>query len=356
MSLLQYAGRLFSVATLDTRFTVPSKPPLTRIDPARPSPGEVQPKTLGKTKTRRDEIASGASPPRWKSREFVYHGLVFLVVVPLMFKTVFDVSRRKHSMGIGTDIPLSLVTNNLPVASDPQYPKFAPLLSPSWIPGRMVDNSDDQYASFRENVPYLLMVIILHPFLRRLFDAVYTSMTDKLDSESKSTSNGGNSPFGSDYPRAERRLKQRASFDVAFSVLFIIALHGFSAPKILLILYLNYTIATRLQKDYVPTATWIFNIGILFANELGKGYHYSDIARILPWSAVSEAQVQQERSSNWGTVLDSYGGLIPRWEIPFNITVLRLISFNFDYYWSLNQTGSSAIEVCPMQRLCTIPP
>jgi len=49
---------------------------------------------------------------------------------------------------------------------------------------------------------------------------------------------------------------------------------------------------------------------------------------------------------NWGQVLDSYGGLIPRWEILFNITVLRLISFNLDYYWSFNFGSSSPLEVC----------
>lgn len=54
-----------------------------------------------------------------------------------------------------------------------------------------------------------------------------------------------------------------------------------------------------------------------------------------------------EKQSNWGTWLDSHGGLIPRWEILFNITVLRLISFNLDYYWSLDYNSASAIEVTP---------
>ena len=48
---------------------------------------------------------------------------------------------------------------------------------------------------------------------------------------------------------------------------------------------------------------------------------------------------------NWGAWLDSYGGIMPRWEVLFNITVLRLISFNMDYYFSLDRRSGSPIEV-----------
>jgi len=51
-----------------------------------------------------------------------------------------------------------------------------------------------------------------------------------------------------------------------------------------------------------------------------------------------------EPTSNFGHTLDSYGGLIPRWEVLFNFTILRLISFNLDYYWSLNTRTSSPLE------------
>lgn len=214
----------------------------------------------------------------------------------------------------------------------------------------MVDNSDPQYSNFRDNVPYLFIVMTLHLLLRRLFDTWYSSVDQASKSELKRTPNGGSSPLGSEYTRAERRLNQRVTFDVGFSILFLIALHGFSAPKVLVILYINYAIATRLKKDYVPAATWIFNIGILFANELGKGYPYSDItSTISPWSHSRNLQ-ERDPTINWGSVLDSYGGLIPRWEILFNVTVLRLISFNFDYYWSLSRTGGSPIEVCEISE------
>lgn len=186
----------------------------------------------------------------------------------------------------------------------------------------------------------------LHPLLRRLFDSVYNAAPTV---SSRTFPNGNDSLIdsASESTTADRRKNQRISFDLGFSVLFLLALHGFSALKVLLILYINYTLATQLKKEYVTVATWIFNIGILFANELGKGYSYSDIANLtLAWSASAEASIKEDMKGNWGTILDSYGGLIPRWEILFNVTVLRLISFNFDYVWSLKRGASSPVEVC----------
>ena len=208
-----------------------------------------------------------------------------------------------------------------------------------------MDNSDQQYATFRDNVPYLFAVMTLHPLLRRLFDSVYDATPTV---SSRPLSDGSVSPNGiaSESLVADGRMNQRISFDVGFSLLFLLALHGFSALKVLLILYINYTLAKRLRKEQVPVATWIFNIGILFANELGKGYPYGDIINIvLPSPPSEKVSFQQDPKSNWGTVLDSYGGLIPRWEILFNVTVLRLISFNFDYIWSFNRGASSPVEV-----------
>lgn len=48
---------------------------------------------------------------------------------------------------------------------------------------------------------------------------------------------------------------------------------------------------------------------------------------------------------SWAEWVDGYGGILSRWEILFNLTVLRLISFNLDYYWSLDRRGGDPIEV-----------
>lgn len=134
-----------------------------------------------------------------------------------------------------------------------------------------------------------------------------------------------------------QRRNTRLRFDLGSALVFISALYGFSALKILLIVYINYKIAS-LPRHIVPAGTWIFNVAILFANELTQGYPYTRIAGLLvPFS---------EQALKYGQFLDSYGGLMPRWEVLFKITILRLISFNMDYCWSLDRSRSnSPVEV-----------
>ena len=145
---------------------------------------------------------------------------------------------------------------------------------------------------------------------------------------------------------ADGRLEQRASFDLYFALVLLTGLHGLAALKILLILYANYNITTKLPKNYIPAATWIFNIGILFANELFNGYQFASIVELLIPGADSGSLGPASSALSWAKWLDGLGGLVPRWEILFNITVLRLISYNLDYYWSLDYPSSSPIEVC----------
>ncbi|KAH7124424.1 MBOAT, membrane-bound O-acyltransferase family-domain-containing protein [Dactylonectria macrodidyma] len=46
----------------------------------------------------------------------------------------------------------------------------------------------------------------------------------------------------------------------------------------------------------------------------------------------------------FGNWLDSFLGILVRWEILFNTTILHLISFNLDYYWSRDRSNSNALE------------
>ena len=184
-------------------------------------------------------------------------------------------------------------------------------------------------------------MLVTHPLLRRFFNSVYTVPGSVSEATSLQRQNGNGSPFSSQKNAAGGRLEQRIGFDLFFGLTFLIALHGVSAAKVLIILYINYNLATNLKREYVPAATWVFNVGILFANELSEGYRMARIAHaVLP-----------SNNNEWATSLDSYGGLVPRWEVMFNFTVLRLISFNFDYIWSLDQSGSSALEVSLQRSL-----
>lgn len=88
MSLFSFFKQVYSLDTLDTRFTTSSKTPtiVANEESARKSARDVSsPSTL----------PAGASPPRWHTKEFYFYAVVFIVVVPLMYKSVFDVSLSK---------------------------------------------------------------------------------------------------------------------------------------------------------------------------------------------------------------------------------------------------------------------
>ena len=192
----------------------------------------------------------------------------------------------------------------------------------------------------------MFLLLILHPVLRRLYDSLH-SHQDVSSSPSRSMPNAYKLP-STGLHQLDARLGRRVTFDVYFAMIFLIALHGISAVKVLLILYINFTLATQTPRAYVPVVTWVFNISILFANELCKGYPLRRLADVLAWSTSNESS-KKHPYVNWGSVLDSYGGLNPRWEILFNFTVLRLISFNFDFYWRFDQAGGNPLEVCPKE-------
>ncbi|KAJ9318604.1 hypothetical protein DTO271D3_1266 [Paecilomyces variotii] len=299
MKFLYWLRRLYSLDTLDTRFTASATTSLKAAPDTRTAEAST-----GDKNNRTSSLPNGASPPKWKTPEFFVYYLFFITLVPLMFKTVIDISQESY----------------------PTYSTYSDLLSPGWIPGRKVDNSDAQYSSFRDNIPYLLLLLILHPLLRRLYNSL--SPVD-----ARSVTQGAKPTIAA---AGDARLKQRITFDYYFALIFITALHGISAAKVLFILYLNYNIATKLPRKYIPAVTWVFNVGTLFANELCGGYPLANVAK-----AVSGDETALVRWAEW---LDGLGGLMPRWEILFNITVLRLISFNMDYYWSLDYPSSSPIE------------
>ncbi|OOQ85221.1 putative glycerol:H+ symporter (Gup1) [Penicillium brasilianum] len=300
-ALLSWLRRIYSLDTLDTRFTSTATTPGNAAADTRPPSAKD---------ARANAIAQGAPAPLWRTPEFFVYYLFFITLVPLMFKTVVDASKDTH----------------------PVYPTYSHLLSPGWIPGRLVDNSDAQYASFRDNLPYLLLLLVAHPVARRIYQLY-------------------NNPYGPEpkaaHPSAaaagDAQLEQRMRFDFGFGLIFVSALHGVSALKVLLILFINYKIGKSLPRSYVPAATWTFNICILFANELCGGYPFEVIATILSPGSGSPDE-KHTLLVEWAKALDSFGGIMPRWEVLFKVTVLRLISFNMDHHWSLQYPAGSAIE------------
>ena len=196
------------------------------------------------------------------------------------------------------------------------------------------DVSDAQYGSFRGNIPYLAVLLFLHPILRLVSELFKPVLNRKRPNQANGDSTYVSAADG------EARLEQRASFDFGFALIFLLALHGISAVKVIGILYINFLLATRLPRRFVPAATWIFNIATLFANELSEGYRLTKMAAYL-----APAEAGTTLLHDWAEWLDSYGGIMSRWEILFNITVLRLISFNLDHYWSFDRKAGDPIEV-----------
>ncbi|KAI0170652.1 MBOAT, membrane-bound O-acyltransferase family-domain-containing protein [Pestalotiopsis sp. NC0098] len=302
MGALSFFKSLYHLDTLDTRFTNSSSTPYKTVVESR---GDAT-----ASKERAARFSGTTSPSRWKTPEFILYYVLLSIIIPSMFWTAYNASKP----------------------SNPQYKRFEPYLAPGWIPGRKIDLSDAQYYTFRKNIPAMSALLLFHPLLRRLYNAVIHPVASNARSSRPTLE------------EAESRLKQRTSYDFGFAILFLLALHGVSAFKILIILYINYQVATNTPRKSIPAATWIFNIGILFANEMFTGYKLANMAMFVSRSVGGDLVAQKSALVSWAEWLDSYGGIMSRWQILFNITVLRLISFNMDYYWSLDRRSYSPVE------------
>ncbi|KAL5113227.1 glycerol transporter [Pleosporales sp. CAS-2024a] len=299
---LPFLRQLYSLDTLDTRFVVPATaPPKEALRDAELAPAGALPAQDAKDTSR--DGAGSVQPSRWTTPEFYVYYVSISASIFLMFKLVLDCSHD------------------------------------GWIPGRKVDNVDQQYAGFRQNMPALFVVVLLQPLLRKAYDRFWRA--DTYTKVQPTTTGNGLTMGLTPAAAADARLNQRVSYDVLFACVFLAALHGFSMFKIVAILYANYCIATKAPRPYVPAATWAFAVGTLFANEFTKGYSY---AAILSTFLPSNVSAKGETATNLGHTLDSYSGLMSRWEVLFKFTILRLVSFNLDYYWSLNLRSNNALE------------
>lgn len=86
MSPLHFLRSIYTLDTLDTRFTTSSSTSYKTVIDSRGEQGVKDAQT--------EKIASRASPPKWKTREFYFYYLVFIVCVPLMLWIPYTVSRR----------------------------------------------------------------------------------------------------------------------------------------------------------------------------------------------------------------------------------------------------------------------
>ncbi|KAF9223226.1 MBOAT-domain-containing protein [Gyrodon lividus] len=212
------------------------------------------------------------SPSRWRTPEFLFYYLVAAFVIPFMVWVPITLSSPTHV----------------------NYPFFRTRLSPGWLFGREVDNSDAQYRAFRNNIPALAFLALIYVALKSLYTQSAIRSTSAVPTEKT----------------------YLVPFTISFAILYLIGLHGTSTIKIFVILTTNYHIGKGFGGSRAgPFVTWIFNFLVLFSNERNEGYHFSSLHPSL-------------------AALDVFKGIYPRWHISFNITMLRLVSFNMDYYWA----------------------
>lgn len=253
-------------------------------------------------------------PSRWRSKEFCVYYALFLLVVPRMAKATVDLSKGACSSSIVLELELTLVHS---VASQLSF-----LLASTgawvalWLACRTSerrvtvtteltmpaqDVSDHQWNTFRGNVPVLLALVALWMGCRAAYLAMRSSRL-----------------------APDALVRSRTRFVLACTIPLLVVFHGASVFKIFLLLALNFAVAQlasardeRLRR-VAPLATWALNLGVLFANELCDGYKFQHLH---PSLAALDAE--------WAS------GRLPRWHISWNITMLRLVSFNLDYYWAV---------------------
>ncbi|QLQ77902.1 hypothetical protein HG537_0A01490 [Torulaspora globosa] len=247
--MMQNVERFLSVESLDGRL----KPCSREVKCEDKENGKDGHKLNGKVLT--------TQPPRWGTWEFRFYYLAFIIVVPLMFKAVMEASSELN----------------------PNYPRYAGMLSEGWIFGRKVDNSDSQYRFFRDNLPLLVGLMVAHTVVKRVVR--YVTGTSKL------------------------------SFDFGFGLCFLYAAHGVNSVRILLHMFVMYSIVHLLknQRKLASILSWTYGIGTLFINDRFRNYPFSNFIGCL-------------------SVLDTgYKGIIPRWDVFFNFTLLRMLSYNMDF-------------------------
>ncbi|KAI8596147.1 MBOAT-domain-containing protein [Dissophora ornata] len=223
-------------------------------------------------------------PSLWNTKEFYFYYLVFVVCIPYMFKTAHDASSEDN----------------------PNYEKYQDLLSDGFF-GYKVDNSDGQYAGFRNNLPTLVGVVCIYIPLSHLFRSVFVPTSTTVLNNSQ-------------------QVLYRTYFFLAFSFIYLYFMYGYSTLKIVAIVTMNYMVA-KLGRGakWMPMATWAFNLAVLFLNEGYDGYNFADLHDSLAW-------------------LDENKGMNRRWDVNFNFTMLRLVSFNLDYFWFFNMPREIHME------------
>jgi D-alanyl-lipoteichoic acid acyltransferase DltB (MBOAT superfamily) len=184
---------------------------------------------------------------RWLTLEFLGYYTVLAWAMAEMAISAWRFSRPEHA----------------------SYGTYRQRLSPSpWCAACTMDNSDRQYAGFRDHLPELLGLMLLVLAINRL---------------------------------SSRRLRWLSTG------LTMLLLHGWNCLKILAITVIVYYLG-RLGGRRGRILLWPFIIGLFFAME---------------WMTLPTLPVSLPKALTWP-------GFYPRWHILFKVSCLRLISYVMD--------------------------
>ncbi|RKP34282.1 MBOAT, membrane-bound O-acyltransferase family-domain-containing protein, partial [Dimargaris cristalligena] len=211
-------------------------------------------------------------PPLWHTREFYVYYVAFVVVLPYMFYAGYNLSSDQH----------------------PNYEVYKGQLTEGWLFGRQIDNSDTQYRGFRDHLPLLSLGM-----------AAFATSPSNLFATASSRFR---------WPRVIPRIY----ISLSLSLVFLYVVFGNSLLIIVTLTLINYILARCLGGiPYVgPIIFWVYNVGMLLLNETYRGYRFAHLHPAL-------------------APLDHNRGIMTRWDVFFNITMLRMVSFAMDYHWKL---------------------
>lgn len=180
-----------------------------------------------------------------------------------------------------------------------------PGLAKGWIAGRRNDLSDDQWRTFRDNLPLLAAAAVATSALSRAMRRVARGARDAG--------------------------KILIPFHVVYGAAFAFFLHGFGAlwPAGLCLAHYALCRAAAGWPKIGPILVWGFAIAALARVQFGA--HQWTLASLADAASPMLSRAARQRIA----ALDAprHRGLLPRWWIHYNLLTLRMISFGMDLHW-----------------------
>lgn len=162
-----------------------------------------------------------------------------------------------------------------------------------WMFGLPEDLSDPQWNTLRKFFPLLGGGLVLHVTISSIFKRL-----------------------------EEKRSGTRAWFYAVTGVVFVLVLHGRGAVWNLLACSSCFLAGQLLGSSrWTLAVTWGICLYVKWASDYYRGFEATSLQYLVP------------------SFLDHHRGLYA-WQIQFNLTLLRIISFNTERYWSLKREAS----------------